>query len=150
VNLLALQQQALQEQLVQLSLPLASRPLLVPIRYSLPAKSRVTEWTNYLGQLGIQLELAGESELLIRTIPLSIPYLDLRLFLDAVAVLETLSVAGLLELISQSQTFDPRLLSHEEKMELNQLLIKSQGQENKKPGLYKALTVEDCRNLLHV
>lgn len=150
VNLLALQQHALQEQLVQLSLPLASRPLLVPIRYSLPAKNNVAEWMKQLGKLGIQLELAGEGELLIRTIPLSIPYLDLRLFLDAVAVLETLSVAGLLELISQSQTFDPRLLSYEEQMELNQLLIKSQGQENKKPGLYKALTVEDCRNLLHV
>lgn len=56
----------------------------------------------------------------------------------------------LIELMSQSQVFDPRLLSPEEKMELHQLLIKSYGQENKKSGLFKELTVEECRNLVHV
>jgi DNA mismatch repair protein MutL len=152
VDVLALQKSLAQEQLAKASLPLASRPLLVPIRYSLPAlwQKKVNELCSHLNQLGIQLEIAGEGEVLIRTIPLSIPYLDLRLFLDAVTRLDKLGLDHLMTLMSQSQVFDPRLLSTEEKMELNQLFIKSHGQERKKPGLFKALTVDDCRNLLNV
>lgn len=152
VDVFALQQHLLQEQLAQQTLPLASRPLLVPIRYPLSAalKQELTELRQNLSQLGILLELSGEHEVLIRTIPLSIPYLDLRLFLDALASSERLHLDALLTLVCQAQVFDPRLLSLEEKMELNQLLIKSHGQEQHKPGLFKALTVEDCRKLLHV
>lgn len=152
VDVFALQKYLLQEQLTQQNLPLASRPLLVPIHYTITPHLRqeITELSYNLSQLGILLELSGENEVLIRTIPLSIPYLDLRLFLDAVACLEQLHLNALLTLVSEAQIFDPRLLSSEEKMELNQLLIKSHGQEQEKPGLFKALTVEDCRKLLHV
>lgn len=152
VDLLALQQQVLEEHLSQLGLPWASRPLLVPIRYPVTQKFkiRVTELIQNLSQLGMYLELSGEHEVLIRTIPLNIPYLDLRLFLDAVTALDLLHLNTLIELMSQSQVFDPKLLSLEEKMELHQLLIHSYGQENKKSGLFKELTVEECRNLLHV
>jgi DNA mismatch repair protein MutL len=110
----------------------------------------VTELCYNLSQLGIHLDLAGEHEVLIRTLPRSTPYLDLRVFLDAVAALEVVHQDKLLELMSQAQIFDPRLLSFEEKMELHQLLIKSHGQKSTQPGLFKALTVDDCRNLLDV
>ncbi|MGA9315232.1 MAG: hypothetical protein WBV77_11445 [Solirubrobacteraceae bacterium] len=79
VDLLALQKQVLQEHLSQLALPWASRPLLVPIRYLVTQKfkTRVPELSQNLIQLGMHLELLGENEVLIRTIPLNIPYLDL-------------------------------------------------------------------------
>ena len=72
------------------------------------------------------------------------------MFLDTLADLERLQPDKLREVVCQAQVFDPKLLSPEEKMELNQLLLKFHGQENKKTGLFKALTIEDCRNLLHV
>mgnify|MGYP000461567513 CR=1 FL=1 len=152
VDVLALQKRLVQEQLTQQARPLANRPLLVPIRYiiSESLREQLTELSYNLSQLGIQLELTGEYELLIRSIPLSIPYLDLRLFLDILSESDTVHPDKLLDLVAQAQVFDPRLLSLEEKMELNQLLIKSHGQKNKTPGLFKALTAEDCRNLLHV
>jgi DNA mismatch repair protein MutL len=56
----------------------------------------------------------------------------------------------LLELLSKSQIFDPKYFSLEERMELNNLLLHSQHQEIKYQDAFKALTIEDCRMLLHV
>lgn len=152
INLLALHQYAVQERLAQQALPWASRPLLVPIRYRLEQQlvAKITDLSASLEQLGIRCELSGVNEVLIRTIPISVPYLDLRLFLDAVAAIEEWSLEQLSELMSQSQVFDPRLLSREEKIELNQIFAKIQGGENQKAGLFKALTIEHCQSLLHV
>ncbi len=151
VNLMALYKDFLHQQLITLSLPLKSRPLLVPLRYALPYPViDRTMLIENLSQLGITMEVSCENEALIRTIPLSVPYLDLRLFLDAVIELQDASLSQLIELMSQSQIFAPQMLSHEEKMELNQVLISAQNKESQKAGLFKAITSEDCWNLLHV
>lgn len=148
IDLLALQQHALQEHIARLTLPLPSRPLLVPIRYLLEdrLKSKLGELSQNLSLLGIQLEPCGGDEVLIRSIPLNLPYLDLRLFLDTLAGSEVFALEQLIELVGQSQVFDPALLSLEEKMELHQLVLKMHGQE--KTGLFKALTIEECRNFI--
>ncbi|WP_425169222.1 DNA mismatch repair endonuclease MutL [Legionella sp.] len=152
VDIFAIQKYLLQEQLGQQSLPLPNRPLLVPIRYPLTEKlkNEVGKLSENLNQLGIQFELSGEYEVLIRTIPRDVPYLNLHLFFNALAQIETFQMDDLLELICQTQIFDPKLLDAEEKMKLNQFLKQSHGQNHKQPGLFKALTVEDCRNLLYV
>ncbi|MBI2786261.1 MAG: DNA mismatch repair endonuclease MutL [Legionella longbeachae] len=151
VDLKVLQEYSMRQQWSQLDFPLTSRPLLVPIHYSFPQKLKMctTELSTYLGQLGMTLKWVGEHEVLIRSIPLCMPYLDLRLFLDTVAELELLEQDQLIELMNQSQVFDPRLLSLEEKMELNELLLKMFEGADKKLGLFKALTSEECRNLLN-
>ncbi|MDR3504525.1 MAG: DNA mismatch repair endonuclease MutL [Legionella sp.] len=152
INLLALHQHAVQERLAQQTLPWASRPLLVPIRYTLQQQlaPKMTELCQSLEQLGIRCELTGIHEVLIRTIPVSVPYLDLRLFLDAVGALDEWGLEQLSELMSQSQVFDPRLLSREEKIELDQVFVRLHGGEDKRVGLFKALTIEHCQSLLHV
>lgn len=152
INLLALHQHAVRERLAQQILPWAHRPLLVPIRYSLPQQlaHKITELSQRLEQLGIRCELTGIHEVLIRTIPVSVPYLDLRLFLDTVSALDQWSLEQLSELMSQSQVFDPRLLSREEKIELEQVFVRLHGGEDKREGLFKVLTIEHCQSLLHV
>lgn len=152
INLLALHQQAVQERLTQQTLPWASRPLLVPIRYSLEQQlaHKMTELSQSLEQLGIRCELTGIHDVLIRTIPVSVPYLDLRLFLDRVSALDEWPLEQLSELMSQSQVFDPRLLSREEKIELDQVFVRLHGGEDKREGLFKVLTIEHCQSLLHV
>ncbi|QLZ67535.1 DNA mismatch repair protein MutL [Legionella sp. PC1000] len=152
VDVVSLHQYRLQEQIPQLVLPLASRPLLVAIPYSFPQKlqSSSLELEQCLQQLGINLEWLGENEAVIRSMPLCMPHLDLRLFLDSVAACDVVNQNTLLELMNRSQVFDPRLLSLEEKMELNELLLRLYNEENKRPGLFKVLTSEDCKNLLHV
>ncbi|WP_027270890.1 DNA mismatch repair endonuclease MutL [Legionella sainthelensi] len=152
VNLSALQQFKVRQQLAGFSFPLASRPLLVPIRCSFPYKivSNLPDLIQSLDQLGIHVEHLGDQDVLIRSIPLCMPYLDLRLFIEALTGLEVINSSKLTDLMIQSQVFDPRLLSSEEKMELNELLLKVHAEKNKEAGLFRALTVEDCRNLLDV
>jgi DNA mismatch repair protein MutL len=94
--------------------------------------------------------LSKESQLVIRSIPIIIPYLDLRLFLESVVELELFHVEHLVKVISQSQRFDPKLLSYEERMELNLFLLHFKNKEAQQEHMYKALSVDDCRMLLHV
>ncbi len=150
VDIVALHQYRLLEQMPQLVFPLASRPLLVPIRYAFPQKiqSSIQEFTQHLKQVGVNLEWLRDNEVLVRSIPLCMPYLDLRLFLDSVADCDVVHQNKLLELMSRSQIFDPRLLGFEEKMALNELLLRIYKEENKRPGLVKILTIDDCKNLL--
>lgn len=152
VDVVALHQYRLQEQIPQLVLPLASRPLLVAMRYSFPQKLQgsLLELEQYLKQLGVNLEWLGDNEVIIRSIPLCMPHLDLRLFLDAVAACDAVNQNTFLELMNRSQILDPRLLSLEEKMELNKLFLRLYNEENKKLGLFKVLTSDDCKNLLLV
>ena len=152
IDVIALQQYGLLAQLNQNSYPLESRPLLVPISFSMPSqlKDKINELQEYCVQLGIQIELLQEDRLLIRSVPVKVPYLDIRLFLDLVAELEFFQLEILLEVIGRAQTFDPKQLSSEERMELNQLLLNVQNQDLKPQGIFKALTVEDFRMLLHV
>ncbi|HHF7372776.1 DNA mismatch repair endonuclease MutL [Legionella bozemanae] len=152
VDVVALHQYRLQEQIPQLVLPLASRPLLVAMRYSFPKKLQGSslELEQYLKQLGVNLEWLGDNEVIIRSIPLCMPHLDLRLFLDAVAACDVVNQNTFLELMNRSQILDPRLLSLEEKMELNKLFLRLYNEENKKSGLFKVLTSDDCKNLLLV
>ncbi|WP_131793848.1 DNA mismatch repair endonuclease MutL [Fluoribacter gormanii] len=149
VDIVTLYQCRMKEQIPDLRFPLTSRPLLVPIRYSFPQKhqSRTIELVQNLKALGINLDWSGDNEVLIRSIPLCMPYLDLRLFLDSIAEGDV-QQQQLLELMNQSQTFDPRLLSLEEKMDLNELLLKIYKEDSKRQGLLKALTNEECKKLV--
>ncbi len=150
VNFPSLQTEVLQKQLTELVLPWPSRPLLVPIRYSLidEPQLKISELGICLRQLGIEIELINDAEILVRTIPLATPNLDLRLLFNAIKTLTEVDIGELIKLIIKAQVFDPRLLSQEEKIEFNSLLHARYRQEKQKKGLFKALTIEDCRDLL--
>ncbi|WP_454782759.1 DNA mismatch repair endonuclease MutL [Legionella sp. WA2022007384] len=150
VDIMTLYQYRIQEQIPHLLFPLASRPLLVPIRYSFPQErhSSAIKLVQNLKSLGINLEWREDNEVLIRSIPLCMPHLDLRLFLDSIAECDVVQQDQLLELMNQSQIFDPRLLSLEEKMELNELLLKIYKEDNKRQGLFRALTNEECKKFV--
>ncbi|MBL7480677.1 DNA mismatch repair endonuclease MutL [Legionella bononiensis] len=152
VDIVALYQKWIQCQLGHASLPLESRPLLVPVTYSLPNLLNVgiDELKYNLAQLGVQMELLKENNILIRTVPIKLPYLDLSLFIRSFFELNEIHLNALLELLSKSQIFDPKYFSLEERMELNNLLLHAQHQEIKYQEAFKALTIEDCRMLLHV
>jgi len=148
VDIVTVQQIWIQEQLSQLVLPWEERPLLVPFCYS--SSEQLKKNAPLLGQLGIHIKPEGKDKLLITSIPLKVPYLDLRLFLDTLTQFAALDLELLIEQISKSQVFDPRLLSRAEKMELNQILLQMQKEENRQSGVFKSLTVDDCRKLVHV
>ncbi|HAT1596833.1 TPA: DNA mismatch repair endonuclease MutL [Legionella pneumophila] len=150
VDLVALFQEWTEKQLMKKALPLESRPLLISIRYPLPKQwmHRLDHIKHELAGVGIRIEYPIADELLIRSIPLSAPYLDVRLFFNFLCELDFFHTEQLIALISRSQMFDPKQLTVEERIEMNQLLLEMSLKEEKH-NAYKALTIDDCRMLLH-
>jgi DNA mismatch repair protein MutL len=128
----------LQEQLLKASFPLASRPLLVPLTFGKKLEGQAFE---ALSQLGIELS----NERTVRTVPIQLPYLDLMGFLDLISKSSCFDLPTLIKLVVASQSFDPRMLSLEEQLQLHPVLL-----NNTNTSVSKALTEEVCQVLLHV
>lgn len=154
VDGIKLYQRWLQEQLQRSVWPLASRPLLVPVRYVLhdSLKKNPATLQACLEDIGIHIHYLddGDKECIqISRVPLSVPYLDLSLFLESVALSDSFHSEHLAELMCKAQTFDLKLLSMDERMELNHVLIHEE-QELLRAKIGKKITVHDCRMLLDV
>lgn len=152
VDVVALQQQWVQKQLHQMPYPLESRPLLVPVIYSFPEQLtlKMDTLTYDLGQLGLQIERTEDTRVLIRSVPIKLPYLDLSVFFDALAKSDNVSFKQLVEILSRSQVFDPNYICAEERIEINERLFHSLNQELNQQNVCKVITIEDCRKLMHV
>lgn len=150
VDIVTLFQEWIEKQLMQKALPLESRPLLISIRYPLPNQwiHKLDHLKHELTRVGIQIEYPNADDLLIRSIPLNAPYLDVRRFFNVLCELDFFDTEQLIALISRSQMFDPKQLTVEERIEMNQLLLELSLQEEK-CNTCKALTIDDCRMLLH-
>ncbi|HFT7237872.1 TPA: DNA mismatch repair endonuclease MutL [Legionella pneumophila] len=149
-DIVALFQEWIEKQLMQKALPLESRPLLISIRYSLPNQwiHKPEQLKHELARVGIQIEYSNADDLLIRSIPLNAPYLDVRRFFNILCELDFFDTEQLIALISRSQIFDPKQLTVEERIEMNQLLLELSLKEEKH-NICKALTIDNCRMLLH-
>ncbi|STY28120.1 DNA mismatch repair protein MutL [Legionella wadsworthii] len=149
VDILALYQYLMEERMQHLSFPLESRPLLVPLRYPLARHFKKNDQLlQCLKQLGMNMEWIGEDEIFIHSIPLCMPYLDLQLFLNSISQQHEVEQVKIMELMNRSQLFEPDALSPEEKIELNEFLLRTYKEEDKQFKLYKIITPEDCRKFL--
>lgn len=113
VDIVHAQQQRLLSVVNQEARPLASRPLLVPVRYSIDPQL-VGPYQLMLTELGIGLDWIGDTEVMVRTIPLLFPQLDIKKVLQqlyAIAPVQT----ELLALLVTCQLFDAHHLSSEDK-----------------------------------
>lgn len=149
-DIVTLFQEWIENQLMQKALPLESRPLLISIRYPLPNQwiHKQEQLKHELARVGIQIEYPNADDLLIRSIPLNAPYLDVRYFFNVLCELNIFHTEQLIALISRSQMFDPKQLTAEERIEMNQLLLELSLKEEKH-NICKVLTIDDCRMLLH-
>ena len=141
-------QQSLFQQLKQQTLPLAHRPLLVPVRVSVDKKdyASIEQSRALLTDLGIQLDWVSETELVVRTIPVLLPQLDISKWLDffkkapindkapgidSVAGRRLLPVQESLHQLIQCQSFDAQQLSTDDQSYLAayvQQAIEARGQ----------------------
>ncbi|HAT1823641.1 DNA mismatch repair endonuclease MutL [Legionella pneumophila] len=149
-DIVTLFQEWIEKQLMQKALPLESRPLLISIRYPLPNQwiHKPEQLKHELARVGIQIEYPNADDLLIRSIPLNAPYLDVRRFFNILCELDFFDTEQLIALISRSQMFAPKQLTVEERIEMNQVLLELSLKEGK-CNTCKALTIDDCRMLLH-
>lgn len=147
VDVKRLHQQGLQHFLRSAVFPLAHRPLLVPISYDF-SMVKPGDFQSCLKQLGMQSEFINGS-LKIKSVPISIPHLDIRFLMELLSPLDSINHELLINLICKAQTFDARLLSKEECHELMQLLTQRH-MEIFAQNVYKVLTKEVCEMLLNV
>ncbi len=99
--------------------PLASRPLLVPVSHSIDkANSRLIElYQSPLMSLGISLDWIGERKVIVRTLPLLLPQLDLKKLLHLLngPAVQAASIRDWCKVLMSCQSFDLTLLSDEDK-----------------------------------
>lgn len=151
VDVVSLYQHYMLLQLSQELKPLKSRPLLVPVTYSiaediLPQRNELI--TN-LSQFGLTVEInATDNKVRIREVPILMPHLNLRVFIDSLATVESITIDALQRLLSQTQTVDYRVLSLDEKLALEQWMVTHLAEE-KYSSICKIITMDDCGKLMH-
>ncbi|RUR12544.1 DNA mismatch repair endonuclease MutL [Legionella sp. km772] len=148
VDIPALYRAWLSQHLKLASYPLANRPLLVAVRYPLskPLK-KVANLPLILADLGIHIEVQEET-ILIRSIPVTTPYLDLKFFFQQLDQLTTFNRKELTEQLIGAQIVEAGQFNQEERMALSQLLLTSHQGQLPDFAAYKPFTLEDCRMLL--
>lgn len=152
VDVLKVHQHWLTHQLSQMNLPLAQRPLLVPVSILLPAplKNHINVLPELLLQLGITIKITDADDLQIRSIPVCMPNLDISLFFELLAKMPPLDLESLIAIAVQAHYVSPANLSREERTELSRFLIQMQTEQPELAGISKAITRDECRKLVHV
>lgn len=112
------------EQLVKTELPLVGRPLLVPIRFAIAECKDMDKVCKVLSDIGIELQLVGLHEGLIRTIPLLLPYLKIQDFLAQFFKKICFNKNALFMLLSQFQEMDPSQINENEQATLLDFITK--------------------------
>ncbi|KTD22027.1 DNA mismatch repair protein MutL [Legionella lansingensis] len=117
IDVLSLQHAWLKSILMKQKWPLVRRPLLVPVTHSIePSKANhFHRYESQLNQIGIEIDLMSENTFLIRSLPIVVPYLNLKQLLTAIFKEYNLTNLELMELLITHQNFEPKLASQEEK-----------------------------------
>ena len=160
VDLLIAQQQQRLSVVNQQVFPLASRPLLVPVRYSInKIDCQYIEQCQYvLLQVGIQLDWVGDADVVVRTIPMLFPQLDIKKLLQCLmdvdnSIFELLRTEAptadeLLKLVVRCQSFDAQQLDGEDKLLLVEYLHNCLRTSQSFIPWCMSLDIEKCRELI--
>lgn len=151
VDIEKLQRHWLLSILAQEALPLASRPLLVPISYPIQEFSldMINHYRQSLNQVGVELDLAGENAILVRSLPVAVPHLDIKRFLALVFKLSSPTNQQLIELLSLCQLFDAYQALPEE-TEILCAYLQTLYNARELPVWCRQLSTTLCENLLNV
>ena len=122
VDIVRAQQHWLLSLIAPQRLPLASRPLLVPISYPInKIDSQIIEQhKSTLSQLGITIDWVGEASIVVRTIPLLFPQLDIKKLLHG---LINKPEVALMNLVVRCQSCDAQQLKQDDKIMLADYLL---------------------------
>lgn len=146
VDMRAVYYTALLQRLRKQTLPLDSRPLLLPLRYALTEvhPEKIQSLQQALEPMGINIRQENNA-LQISTIPIALPALDLRGLLDFLLKADLPEGERMIACLCEYQFFDARQLGMEEKDEIYQMM---EDVDAKDLPFCKELTVEDCQKWL--
>lgn len=148
IDLIPLQKAFILDSLVKTCLPLEKRRVLVPIVISSVNKSLPFELVKpVLSQLGIEIGVQGQ-QVLVRTLPVRLPHLDIHGFFNDINKLETPSIEVLLFLLAENHPFFNG--SSEEKQEayrsyLEILLL----DKTMQPSFIRHISLEKCQEFFN-
>lgn len=149
VDIVFVEQARLLNLLTQCARPLASRPLLVPVRVQIDYE-QFLQCHHQLMQLGFQLEWMGDGEVLMKTMPQLLPQLDIKKLLTYVAMNdEAPTDTALLDLLVMGQSLDARQFDEDSKALLVDYLEQLQSSGALMKGCMR-LDSQTCRDLLYV
>jgi DNA mismatch repair protein MutL len=121
----------------------------VPISHEAPINKAdsIDSYQQQLSQMGIESDLANEHTIIIRSLPIAIPHLDLKQFLTAIFAKPLPATSELFDLAINCQSFDALHASKEE-IEVLTNYIGALPDEQLKQW-YKHLSLATCRDLLN-
>jgi len=130
--------------------PLKSRALLVPVSYPLEstASHLVEQYQLKLNELGVELDLISETKIMVRSIPLLLPQVDIKQLLARLSKQRSLEQAALLTLLIDCQSLDAYQLTLDEQQELTHYLHQQLTQPRVSKPCYLSLDVKQCRAIL--
>ena len=125
VNLAAAYKELCAANLKEASYPLPQRPMLVPFSYKFneDAYNNLLSLQDLLLEYGLTLDFVSANKLVLRTIPLCLPLLDIKSFLDEISSNRGLDRLKLANLIIESQDFNAQLIGVDEQRELMEFII---------------------------
>lgn len=151
VNINLVQKAWLKTVLENQPFPLPSRPLLVPVSYDFKNQTQID--LNHLKQslenFGIEINQMGESTLIIRSLPLALPHLNLKELLHAIFKRYPLTHEELTVLLITNQDFNARNTTDEEKMRLNDYMRTLEIKDSNRDKWRKQLSSKLCRDFLN-
>jgi DNA mismatch repair protein MutL len=106
INMYALYQLYLSEQLQPNLWPLETRPLLVPVRCKVDNEVLLEQNQMLLNQFGIQFDFSSMKSLVIRTLPRCLPMLNIEQFFTLIQQGDVLDATMLIQRAIASQSFD--------------------------------------------
>jgi len=150
VDVERLQQHRLAAIIAEHTLPLASRPLLVPVSYTVEHSMQelFLKSQPLFQTVGVEMDWIGDTTVAIRTIPVLFPQLKIKEVLDRLkAPLPT--IPDLLKLLVACQSFDAHQLSSEEQTMLMDFLFQQLSKENQDSVCCLRLDAKRCREMLN-
>lgn len=148
IELNALQKAFILDGLTKASLPLVKRPVLVPIVILWEnSRAELDSVKPLLSQLGIEVSLEGQ-QVTVRTLPISLPHLDIHAFFNAIFHLAKPSIEILFPLLAENHTFVSGV--SEEKQEayrsyLESLLL----DKTMQPSFMMHFSLENCQDFFN-
>lgn len=146
VDIIKLQQEWILDCLQKASLPLAKRPLLVPIH--IPVSTDLPDLHQSLHPIGIAVEYLENRQLAIRSLPVLIPNLDIKAFFAALFNSTDLSVINLFALLVNNQMAGGVVFSDEMRGELSIYLQSCISDPAITYDYMQHLSEENCQDIL--
>ncbi|MFY7698577.1 MAG: DNA mismatch repair endonuclease MutL [Legionella sp.] len=149
VDIARLQQDMAEQALSSAVFPLASRSLLVPVRQVIDRSSHalLEQHQESLNQLGIDFAFLSEDVLVVRSVPVDLPYLDISLFFDALLQKRQNSLSDLLVLLCASLAVDANNLTVDERGAIQQYIQHEIIDKGIEKRWCVSLTITNCRLL---